>query len=1228
MSANMNTHRGASAGAEELQTLDNRQSGVNVGASRPSTGRRLSADVPAFVPTPTRSRFAGAGAPAMPTIRELTAYEAGAETRAWYAHEGHAEKPHAATAGTRLPGTQYDNGLRQVIGGPYMHLDYHGPSQPRYPASPAHTGYPAASPDVEVRLGYGNYPPSTPAQQMRTGPRGITFSAPVQEAYSAVSYQNPTPRTPANRSGGNGYPVGAHQIYRIDHEHTLSPFPAQRATGVYPSAIAPGALPPLIYAQWESAGRQRPPPQYAASGAADHYSSLPPRPVPSESPVRQTYPFHHHSVRAQYGAPGLAAFYPSLAPQGLSPTSFKQWVSSTGQQRSPVQQAGAGLAIYPSTLAPGYISTSAFVQQAYRTDRQRAPAQPATADWRVCHLNFTPGTMRSSDLAPHASTTDKQRIHQADLHDPSITATHSHAGYANTPPAARPTYAGHEQFTRFEVDAFIRRAQDEEWMRQAKQDEMLARQHAFNQERRASGMTWPEQRATMPKQSQYNETLAHQHATNQARRLTAMAMSGWKASMPEQGQHSEILIQQHEISRERQVGEMTRREQTEAVTEESQMIITEAAQRALEQRLADRIRRERVEERERAARGIPDPQEAADRLQFQRLAETFNYQNYSRTPVNPQLPNAHVVASDRSGQELVSEFEIALGNMALYHRGYAPFPGEFDSQTTQSSPGQASTRERPSRPDTIRITDSIPNWYGPAIRNNPEIRRDFLNNSTFIPFMEPTGQDDNRPATQESPELLIWEANTISSSGYTSITPLDTPSESEQTPTESAPEEEMTPRPTAAAILVSEAEKTPRPSAAVIAAPEQDRTRRRLFPVVLALREESTPERLALVASAPEEETAAWLTTSAFVIPAPEQQKIPQLFSVPVSANEKEMTAHPAGPAVPASEGESILQSSATAAPISEHEKTPQRSACVVPASEQEPTSQPTGLAFLASERETTVPFPSLAAPVSVEGNTLLPLASENHVNPGVVDTIGAANPAIPTDVTASIAPTVQINAPVPAVVTWASIVATQWSSPPEPSRAAQSPGNAEDQLRAAEVMTPTHSSIRAQGASARRFSDRGRGNAPGGRVFGPQSHSTTFVGRGAYGARTPTRTSHVAQAVEARHDSRGSANLNMTQDLIVQSVEDTLGQGCATESVLPSQIRNQFQALAEDDLSHGPVESTTGDGERQRRRRNKKKKRKNKKRKNNGVKEVEASSQQGPNSPNDDGSNLATDAQ
>lgn len=1172
MSANMNTHRGASAGGEEPQTPDNRQSGVNAGASRPSIGRRLSADVPAFVPTPTRSRFVGVPAPAMPTIRELTAYEAAAEMRAWYAQGGHAEEPHAATAGIRLPGTQYDNGLRQVIGEPHMHLGYHGPSQPRYPVSPVNTGYPAASPDAQVRFGYGNYPPSTPAQHTRTGPRGITFSTPVQEAYSAVSYQSPTSRTPANRFGWTGYPVSAHQIYQLENGHTLPPFTAQHATRVYPSMIAPVGLSPSNYAQWESpAGRQRPPRQYAASGAADHYSALPPRPVPSESPVRQTYLFRNQSVRAQYEAPGLAAPYPTLVPQGLPPTSFEQWAASTGQQNSPVQQARADSAIYPSTLAPGYIPPSAFVQQAYPTDRKRAPAQPAAADWRVHRTSFTPGTMRSSDFTPQEPSTDDQRIHSAALHDPFITATHSHAGYNNIPPTVPPTYAGHEQFTRVEVDAFIRRAQDEEWIRQAKQDEMLARQHAFNQERRASGMARPGQRATMPEQSQYSEMLAQQHAFNQERRASGITWS----------------------------------EQTGAVAERSQMIITEAAQRALEQRLADRIRRERVEERERAARGIPDPQEAADRLQFQRLAETFNYQNYSRVPVNPQLPSAHVVASDPSSQELVSEFETALGNMALYHRGYAPFPGGFDSQTTQSSPGQASTRQRAPRPGTIRITDSIPNWHDPAISNNPEIRRDFLNNSTFVPFMGPKGYDGNRRVIQESPELPTSDANTISSSGNTSVTSLETPSESEHTPTESTPEEEKTPRPTAAAILVSDAEKTPQPSAAVIVAPEQDRTRRRLLPVVLALRKESTLEH------------------SALVTPAPEQQKIPQRSSPPVYAVEKETTPCPAAAAVLASEEEGTLRPSAAAVPMPEQERVPQRSACVPPASEGETTPPPIGPTVLASERKTTEPLSTIAASVSEEENATLPLVSGNPANQVMTDPIDAAGPAIPTDVAVSTAPTVPIYAPVPAVVTWATIVATQWSSPPEPSQAAPSPGNTEDQLRAAEIMTPTHANIRARGPSARRSSDRGRGSAPGGRGFTPQSHSNVSVGRGAYGTGAPTRTSNGAQAVGARRDSRGSANLNMAQDLVVQSTENTLDQRGVTESVLPSQIGNQVKdALAEVDPSHGPAESTISARDRQRRRRNKKKKRKD-----NVIKEAEASSQQGHNPPNDD-NDLATEAQ
>lgn len=1025
MSTEMSTHRRATANGEEPETPDTGQSGINTGTSRPSTGHRLSANVPAFVPTTTTtsSRLGGAPNPAMPRIRELTVQEAAAEARAWYDQEDHVEGAHAASAGTRLPGMQYDYGSFQTPMGPPMYPGYHGPFQPFYPVSQLNTGPYAAYAAAQARAGQGNFRPSTPVQQMQTGPRGMTPSTSAQESHAAASYRATAPQMPVNLPEGARFPINPQRAYQAVHEHTPSPFPSQHTAGIHPSAIAPGDLGPSNFAQWASSNDQRKAPaqyaaydpaahpstpgpgdvsspgharrtyppdvqralaQYSASGQAVHSSTRAPGHVSSQSPVRRTYPPDVQRTLAQYAAASQAGqarrpsnspprnfpasymsptfppvmpsafaqlteaekfLYPSnitpgnvsgsyggrayspnmlrdlanypqllsydrfsaLGLGGYPSTPYEEWAASAREKRASVQHAESGSATSTSTLAPGYIPPPAPVQQAYPTDRQRASTAHAEPCLSFHPALIPPGTSRSSNPAPQARSTGNQGANPAARrrsskaaaasspeatrslnpapqvpstgyqganpaiprpssnasnasnvavasspgtprssssagqahstgyqganlavpHRSSNVAAASYAEHTNVSWPAPLPYPGHEQFTRSDVETFIRKAQDEEWLRTSRHDEMLAQQHASNREIRA--------------------------ATS---------------------------------------------EQNTTATEQSGTIITEAAQRALEERRANRIRRERVPERQRAARGIPDPQEAADRAQFQRLVETYNYQNYSSTPVNPRLPNAHIVATDPATQELVTVFETVLGNMALYRRGYAAFPGSLHTQTERSSTGQSSSGRQSSRSD--RITDSIPNWNDPAIRDNPEISRDFLNNSTFVSFMGPIGEAGNRRVSREHSEVPSSVSNTSSSSADTSDTPMDTPSQSENTPTESGSDEgaapqlpvsavstsgkENTPRPCAPTVPVSEEEKTPRPPAAVTVRTEKAKTPQHPVPVVPPPRQERTPQRpVPVVAPTSEEKVAPRPTVPAAPVLTQDTIRPPPGFETLVS---------------------------------------------------------------------------------------------------------------------------------------------------------------------------------------------------------------------------------------------------------------------------------------------------------------------------------------------------------
>lgn len=216
------------------------------------------------------------------------------------------------------------------------------------------------------------------------------------------------------------------------------------------------------------------------------------------------------------------------------------------------------------------------------------------------------------------------------------------------------------------------------------------------------------------------------------------------------------------------------------------------AELALEQRRAQRLRRERFEERERVLRGDPDPQDAAREANYQRLVEYLNYPNYSRRAPDPLFPRAHVVAENPENQRLVSMFETALNNLSLYIEGYTNFQGGPSSQTEQVSTGRASTGQQSSRPNTGRTTSEIPNWNDPSIRNNPHIRREFLNNATFVPYMGPSGQGHHPRVFRDDLGVPLIDTKTPPTSVPMSLRSSATPSQPGNTRLESIPEEQET----------------------------------------------------------------------------------------------------------------------------------------------------------------------------------------------------------------------------------------------------------------------------------------------------------------------------------------------------------------------------------------------------------------------------------------------------
>lgn len=241
------------------------------------------------------------------------------------------------------------------------------------------------------------------------------------------------------------------------------------------------------------------------------------------------------------------------------------------------------------------------------------------------------------------------------------------------------------------------------------------------------------------------------------------------------------------LRQEQAMNEVARRAQVRTKADQLEEENRQAANHALEQRRLERLRRERFNERERILRGETDPQDVARESNFQGWVEFMNYPNYSRNVApDPLFPRAHVVAENPENQRLVSMFETAFNNMSLYAAGYINFQGRSSSGTEQAftqqaTTGRASTGTQFSRPGTSWISGEIPNWDDPAIRNDPRIRRDILNNSSFIPYMGPTGQGRARRVLREDFNLPPIGSETLSPPASGNITPSATGSEPENT---------------------------------------------------------------------------------------------------------------------------------------------------------------------------------------------------------------------------------------------------------------------------------------------------------------------------------------------------------------------------------------------------------------------------------------------------------------